>query len=147
SELKPEPTQVQISILVPILHIPAVQKPQGLTGHSKTRSLVHRLFTYNPEDLQDATRPCLEESPETVRPLASNSSIRQTHPDTGSPRLWKSTARSKTEETLASMVPSHYAAARSRRRILRFNHIQPSRRDRTVNDSRLYARDNSCLCD
>ena len=71
---------------VPLLDVLAVQKPQRPTKQFKTWSLVYRLFTDHPEDLQDSTRPCIEESPETVRPLASNRGVRQTHSETRPPR-------------------------------------------------------------
>ncbi len=51
------------------------------------------------------------------------------------------------EETSPSMVPPDDDAARSRRRVLRLNHIQRSRRNRRPNNSRLYSRDESSLND
>ena len=70
------PGQDHATDLVPLLDILAIQKPQRLSGQPKAQSLVYRLFTVDPEDLQDTDRPGLEESTETVRPLASNCRVR-----------------------------------------------------------------------
>jgi hypothetical protein len=145
----PSPTRPNLPsrILVPLLEAPAVQNAQRPTGQSKTRSLVHRLFANNPESLQDTTSTGLEEPPETIPALANNRGVRQTRPDSRPSRPRTSAAHSQTEKTSASMVPPNDAAARSRRRILRLNHIQRSRRNRRPTNSRLFSRHESSLND
>ena len=123
-----------------MLEAPPVQNAQRPTGQTKTRSLVHRLFTDHPENHQSTTSPGPEEAPETIPALAHTSSLRQTPPDTRPSRPRTSTAHSQAKQTPASMVPPNDAAARSRSRILRLNHIQRSRRNRRPNKSRLYPR-------